>query len=350
MTYEIYKLAAFLSKKGFEKEYLLLKKAVPLIDSVSLPSYEGDEPQRDVFKIPYYPKEDWYNALSAMGSNAILIPFSANNIDEDILQRLFYIWSERGDNYMTLKDNVSFMGDLFSDRKSGDLDNLKEAFPDLWNKISQKLNEMNLDESEVTYILYNEDNSPPRSFFIPEKSPRYLAHDIGHLEIDFSESYGFESMLRDFLEEAAKFYIEENFMESISEDDSEQLSIPFPNQNNIEELKEQNSLYSELKGSDEYMPNEHTEEIIADFFEVYSSGTDHIADVFSIALSGNLRNEYSRPDMIFYKTKNYVFDNSKENEMNQLEQTMINNIMKYVENNDTGPLAHNKGSVLLYDL
>lgn len=352
MTYEIYKLADFLKKKGFQKEYILLKKAVPLIDVVSLPSFEGDEVRRDSFEgrqTSYYDPKDWYGALSSLGNNVILIPFSAKSIDEDIFYRLKYIWAVNAKNFEDLKNKVGIMQYEADHLKQGELDNLKEVFPDLWNEISSKLNELDIQEDDAIYLLYNEDESPSRGFFVPEKSPRYLGHDIGHIEFDYSEEYEFKYKINTFLTEASKFYIRKDILDEIEErndEESEQMNLKFPSKINKEDF----SLFATLTEHDEYPLDEEIEKLIQYFFEVYSTDTDHMGDVFSSALSGKLEDHYMRPDSIDYDGYDYDFDNSRQSEMSNLEENMFSAVMNYVMNKKSGPLYYHKGSVLLYDI
>lgn len=337
-------LSKWLYRNGFlqEAETLktLMKTAIPLVDIVSLPPYSDLPPERDKFmgqNTKYYEPELWYGALSSLGTDVVLIPFDSSNMDEEVLYKLSYIWSSITDDYEELKSKVSVMSDFMSNEKMGDLEKLKEVFPELWNKIYTKLQELEIPEHEAVYIFYNEKNSPPRGRFVPEKSPRYLAHDIGHVGFDFGEEYDFKMIVYSFLREVAKFYIDSQVLEAIEDGEREPSD------------KEDSSLYKALEDRWNQIEDEELDKLIGDFFDTYSVETDYIADVFSNALAGDPK--YSRPThSIYYQNKEYALDSEREGELSGMESKVIEEIMDYVKNKKSGPLSYEKGYVLLYDI
>ena len=288
--------------------------------------WEESEPTaKDDIRVRYhYNTEEWYDALSFLGTSVILIPFDEDDLTEfdvDALGRVFGYYTS---DYEDLKENVGSM-QMGSDRQ-GDIDILKMVFPSLGASITKMLKEKNLEEENVTYLLYNEKNPVQRGAFRPEKSPRYLGHDIGHIEIDYGEDYEFKSMVHNYLSEASKFYFKED-----------------------EDGNLQETLYDyiiEQGYDDEYIEDESWYEIIGQFFDTYSVESDELYDIFGDLLAGN--HDIDPPDTIYYKNRTFIkAENDKE--LMAMSDPFIAELTAYVKG-DSAPLSHDKGSVILYDI
>jgi hypothetical protein len=370
---KLLKISNLLDSRGLLREADLIdgliKSAVPLVEIQEMPRSPGQPTVQDrIMPGGYWDKpEQWYGALEAVGSNIILIPFEASKLDEEDLYKMLAIWRVSGDDYSDLKQEVGMMSSDIGSAKGGDLDRLKELFPDIWGKIKMKLNQLDIDEDDAVYIFYNEDNSPSRGLFFPEKSPKYLAHDIGHHEFDFGEDYEFKYIIFSFLRQALSFYISSKGIEELDElnayikgQNPLQPELPFEGlataeesaKETKEEIMKESSLYGALQsggyGYGDEVDDDELEKFINEFFDTYSTDTDHVADVFGNSLAGDPR--YSRPNSIWHKKDDYIFLDEKEGEMKSIEETMLQKIKNYVSSKSFGPLSSDKGNVLLYDI
>lgn len=364
---------AFLKKKGFQKEYLMLKKAVPLIDVSPLPLDEDDD-KKDVLFMKENPSE-WYKSLSELGNDVILIPFDGKKLNKDIFQKLMYIWGDKIDersdytneevlrqDYADFSRNKSIVG-LGSKQKVGSLERLKEVFPELWNNISKKLSEMKKEARDVVYIIYNEDKTDKYNLleFIepPEKSPRYLGHDFYHLEEDIYDNQKVDEIIYDFLTNALKLYIDEEYLNKTSK----YIYEDYYDENGdlIENIYERNKEYNSLfyvgfieNFKADVSPEAKRKIIISSiyyFFDsLFSDLEDFQGDILSFALSGKIRSLYKRPDSISTHLGTFDFDSTKESDMAKIEQKFFSDLMTYIKDIYRGPLSQTKGGVLFYDL
>lgn len=357
MIKKLHYLKNYLEKSGYGKEaksiQQLIKSAAPIIDIVSLPTEEeieydeegeiksirpGGPIAKDTIQKGRYKSEEWYGALEALGPNVILIPFNEKELDysPSALWGLGYIFGASSvKDYADLKQKANSFS-IESPNKLGDLENLKEAFPGLWQAISSKLAELKLPEHEVVYVIYNEDDRRPRgSSFTFEKSPKYLSHDIGHIEGDFGEDYTFKGIILNFIEGALDCYVAE-----VESDDSEE-----PKEEGKITLKE---VLSE-ESHDAFIEDDTKEMFIRDFFDgLFSAPTDQLYDIFSNALAGDP--QYDRPRYVWHNNQDFELDPNKAGNLASLEDKMLKEIMDYVKSEKKGPLSYNKGSVILYDI
>jgi hypothetical protein len=126
---------------------------------------------------------EWYGSLKELGDSIILIPFDRSQISKNKktllgLAAIFEVGASLSYKKLYSKINL-FSG---SENRKGDLQILKEIFPSLWIEISDILKSKKLDEKNVIYMFYNQENSPERSLFT--RNPFYLAHDLGHSIFD----------------------------------------------------------------------------------------------------------------------------------------------------------------------
>lgn len=347
MIEELLRLANELDHRGLTREadYLdsLRKKAVPIEGIFELPStthrYEDEDGEEldeeewesgEVVSNPVvsgYKPDDWYGALSSLGASVILIPFETNALDYSEIHALSGIFGTHADTYEDLKEEVSsFSSEAAS--KVGDRDVLKVTFPSLWAEISKLLAKKGLSEDKVVYLLFNEDHPPPRGLFAPEKSPHYLSHDIGHIEVDFGENPYLAESVYDFLHDLSRFYKTE---------DEENKYI----------LKDQ--LVDEY--DDEYPDREKIQKLISSVFSTFSgSPEDDVFDVISNAMAGNLNPEI--PDEIEYEGDTYIFLEENKKEAEKLLKEFVDNYMQMMSDTDyeESPLRDWMGSVMLYDI
>jgi hypothetical protein len=364
---------ALLKKKGFQKEYLMLKKAVPLIDISPLPLDEDDD-KKDILFMKENPSQ-WYKSLSELGNDVILIPFDGKKLNKDVFQKLMYIWGDKIDersdytdkevlrqDYADFSRNKSIVG-LGSKQKVGSLERLKEVFPDLWNNISKKLTEMKKEPRDVVYIIYNEDKAGKHNLmeFIepPEKSPRYLGHDLYHLEEDIYNDQKVDEIIYDFIAHALNLYIDESYLNK----ESKYIYEDYYDENGdiIEEIFEKNKKYNSLyyikfiENFKAKVPPEEKRKMIVSsiyyFFDsLFSELEDYQGDILSFALSGEIRSLYKRPDSISTYLGTFIFDSTKESEMAKIEEKFFSDLMTYIKDIYRGPLSQTKGGVLFYDL
>ena len=346
-------LSKLLKKRGHNlyaaKIKNLSKIAVPLEGIVRLPNVErttkvdeyGDEvpawqsigpSRRDDIRLDK--TENWYGALEALGTNVILIPFNKNELTSDDVEALSEIFGYNISNYEGLVNRASNIGNS----EAGDLEILKENFPSLASEIDSLLNEKNLDEQDVTFVLYNEATPPPREFSSPEKSPRYMGHDFGHIEIDYGEDYEFKGILFDHLAALCELYIDEEREENA----------------NLYDKGDEPSLYNAMlyayegNSGSEYIEDEQWEEIIGDIFPTYSDYDDQIYDVFADALQGTLDAE--APKVIYYRTKEKDgrFELKDPAAAKRILTSLMEDLNKYVGGKG-GPLSWAEGQVIFYD-
>lgn len=348
MINQLIKLSLFLEKNNFKKEASYIKKIAQedeeLIDIISpdeelsgdsftrnriLPdqrSREGFYTKQDINSGNYH--EKWYGSVGELGDKIILIPFDASKLDDDDIGKISSIFGQYHENYDDLKKSVSLFDVGYSDMDRGDIEVLKELFPSLWSEILSTLNREGLDEDQVVYILYNQENVNKNRFQFFTKDEFYFAHDMGHAVFDFKEDYEFKFLLHTFIKDMITLY---NYQD---EDDEGKT----------------NSLYddfSEKKDIDD--ENEVVEEFIMDFFtNLRSDPNDAMADVFARFASGDIA---IRPtEYIFFEGKEYTLTDKQKAE--EIVQKYIKNMKNYMKSEKTGegPLSFYKGCVVLFDL
>jgi hypothetical protein len=291
--------------------------------------WEEVEPgAKDDIRVPGHETGEWYDTLSFLGTSVVLIPFDRDELTEKDVDALGRVFGHYTSDYDDLRENVnSFSTEAYS--KEGDLDTLKIVFPGLWKSIEAMIKQKGLDESNITYFLFNEKTPPPRGFFQAEVSPRYMGHDIGHIEEDSGESIDFKHIIISFLSEASKYYF-------LDEDDDE------PGE----------SLYDFLLGKgyedDEYIDDEYLMKLIPEFFDTFSAEGDELYDVFGDLMKGE--HEVDFPDSIGYYDQGYKSFIKTEDDAGLLamKEPFMKEMEQYAKG-DSGPLSSMKGSVILYD-
>jgi len=348
MINHLKKLSNFFKKNNFKKEAKYLNKIAQedeeLIDIISPEEgFGGSSFKRDKIlpdqrsRKGYYIEneinsgnyhEKWYGSIGELGDKVILIPFDSSSLDDDDLEKISSIFGQYHDNYNDLKKSVSLFHVGYSDMDKGDLETLKEVFPSLWSEILSTLSKEGLNEGEVVYVLYNQENVNKDRLQFFTKDEFYFAHDMGHAVFDFKEDYEFKFLLHTFIKDMITLY---NYQD---EDDEGKT----------------NSLYddfSEKKDIDD--ENEVVEEFIMDFFtNLRSDPNDAMADVFARFASGDIA---IRPtEYIFFEGKEYTLTDKQKAE--EIVQKYIKNMKNYMKSEKTGegPLSFYKGCVVLFDL
>lgn len=208
-----------LKKEAYLVSQLAYKEAQDLEGIYSLPDDDDEVPEEDNIGTRYDAPKKWYESIQALGTDVILIPFDDKFISEQTLYKLARIFGIPSDSLLTF-DKLSDRSKLFGNEQSyqnGDLDVLKTEFPSLWSAISARLNERNIREDDAVYMLYNKRVYNPSII----KDSYYFAHDIGHIEEDFGESYDVKGALYSFLATALSLYIDKDELEELNEDNFE---------------------------------------------------------------------------------------------------------------------------------
>jgi hypothetical protein len=130
---------------------------------------------------------NWYDSMKMLKNKIILIPFDFSKIKSNpsLMESLGEIWGMGYDSKFVSKIQLF---ESFSYEKLGDRDILKNNFPSLWSDISSLLNKKGIAENEAIYMFYNQEGvGIDRLADLFERNPEYIAHDIGHVDFDFSE-------------------------------------------------------------------------------------------------------------------------------------------------------------------
>lgn len=269
----------------------------------------------------------WYNSISSLGDDIILIPFDKSDIDKnhDILWGLNYIFglNSYSDSYKNLYNKANI---LFGRYREGELDRLKEVFPHLWEDISKVLEEKGKKEEEVVYMLYNQETSPDRPGFT--KDPDYFAHDLGHT--NFDSEYG-DPEFKDTL-----IFLINDISELYKDEEGESLR----------------SLIGEYFGE-----SEDIEQIIPYFFSTMSGPEDIWADIFGLAASGKLSMDIVHiPRLIEYHNDYFELPDDKVLEAKDIIQKYILQLNTYINPSKEpgtfapGPFRDLAGKVILQDI
>lgn len=294
----------------------------------------------------------WYDSIKNLGDSVILIPFDKTELDKnsEILYGLAQIFGmDPPKDYRKLFDHSNLLSG-FRDRE-GDLDTLKGVFPSLWNDISGVLQSKNLEEDEVVYMFYNQENSPIRPGFT--KDPFYFAHDLGHSAFDSEDSdFEFKGILRMFLLSVLKLYTvdKEIYVDQTGREvgeDTEGSSQKIITKSALDEIDE------EALDEDE----RYAAEYLAEFFDVTSTQEDIFGDIFADAASGRLTFDDGKiPSYIYIKGKEYDLKPKNRGEASRLLQLCIDRINAYINPKGAqggfspGPFSHLRGKVVLQDV
>jgi len=278
---------------------------------------------------------EWYGSLKELGDSIILIPFDRSQISKNKktllgLAAIFEVGASLSYKKLYSKINL-FSG---SENRKGDLQILKEIFPSLWMEISDILKSKKLDEKNVIYMFYNQENSPERGLFT--RNPFYLAHDLGHSIFDSLDGKKrFIRILDNFLMKVLDLYISDD--PYISDEDNKTLLEA------IEESKVIDTFTSEI--------------YLAKFFPAVSDVDDIYGDIFAYATSGKLESQkINIPYSINLEGTEYKINSDSRDKISNLIKECINNIKNYINPNvdqgtfAPGPLAHLTGFVVFQDL
>lgn len=322
-------LKLFLKSKGLYKEAFaidsLLKSAQSLDAVVGLHD-ERDLVQRDSRERQKYGDEEslrsdqdaWQKSIKMLGDSIVLIPFDYKELSSDDLRGIAEVFG------VTIKDDLSWKS-LSSEAQlltakngigsgnNGNVEIFKIKFPKVWNRISAKLSENNLAEGDVIFMLYNQDYMPGdlEGF---EKTPFYFAHDIGHsifddFNIGDRSGYKFMDLIGNFINNFCKFYSNE-FDESLCN------------------FVDKDSNY-----------------FLQQIFNSRSGGDDSFMDIFAEVAAGTF--EINIPDTIEYDDYDFLFDESKSSEAEEMISELKNNLNLLMKK---GFLSKYKGKIVIQEI
>ncbi len=272
----------------------------------------------------------WYDAIKEIGDSVILIPFDKEDLDKNgfALQGLARVFG--GFHPMNYKEFHEKANMLYGSHKQGDLDILKSKFPALWADISAVLSEKGLSESDVVFMLYNQENSPVERLAGFTRDPFYFGHDMGHNVFDSEDGdWEFKGILHEFISGMYRLYMSE-----VDEESGE----------------ESVSAYTEIEDEEE----DKMMEAIGNFFHNPSGPQDSYGDVFGAAASGKLDVEI--PDGIWNLEGSYSLPPENKAKAEELKSGVIQKIKAYMNSNHqygtrgSGPLSYFAGSVVLNDI
>lgn len=288
--------------------------------------------------------QNWFDAVQFLSDKIILIPFNSSEVeyDDTILAGLSAIFGESSTTYEDLKRKASIFGAMSFNSPSGDIDTLKDIFPELWQDIEAILNSKNLDEDEVVYILYNQENTNKNDFINLIKDSHYFAHDLGHAVFDFSDG---DMEFKFIIQSAMQKILNEYSQYADYEDDYEEARN---SEELLGDLIEANSDSECLEHSSAYFFGPVTN-------LSFDTSNDVPGDLFAAATSGRLKAEPVREDIYLMSCNTNSISNNvylKSDASKQIVESIvsdaINKMNAYVRNPKT--VLSQNGRVLLYDL
>lgn len=286
--------------------------------------------------------QNWFDSIEFLSDKIILIPFNSSEVESDdsILTGLSAIFGEDPTTYVDLKRKASILGPSSFSSPSGNLDVLKDTFPELWQDIETILNSKKLDEDEVVYILYNQEDTNKNDLINLIKDSHYFAHDLGHAVFDFNDG---DMEFKFIIQMAMQKILNEYSQYADYEDDYE------------EARAEEEPLGDLLEVDGECL--EHSS---AYFFGPvtdlsFDISNDVPGDLFAAATSGKLRAEPIRDDIYLMSCNTQGVSNNvylKSDASRQIIQSIVDDCIKklnaYVR--QPGTVLRQGGQVLLYDL
>jgi hypothetical protein len=275
--------------------------------------------------------DEWYKTVEGLGDKIILIPFDSSDLKEDDLYRLHEIFGLASlySSYEDLKETISIASTINDEFKKGDLESLKRLFPSLWSEINSTLLSKGLEEDEVVYMFYNQENVNKGGLAQFSKDAFYFGHDLGHATFDFTEDYEFKGLLYKFIGDMIKLY---------KNDKGDILWDSFQKKHGNYE----DGTLDESELSDNF---------IQEFFDnLHSDPQDGIADVFQRFTSNNI--SISAPETIYFQEDWDDYDLFDKSSANVIIDKYIKDVKNYIKNEKTGkgPLDFYAGSVVLFDL
>jgi hypothetical protein len=275
--------------------------------------------------------DEWYKTVQGLGDKIILIPFDSSDLEEDDISRLNEVFSLAStySSYEDLKQTVSIASSTNDEFKRGDLESLQRLFPSLWSEINSTLLSKGLEDDEVVYMFYNQENVNKGRLAQFSKDAFYFGHDLGHATFDFSEDSDFKNILYKFIEDMIKLY--KNDKGAILWDSFQKKHGNYED-GNLDE--------SEL-----------SDNFIQEFFDnLYSDPQDGIADVFQRFTSNNI--SISAPETIYFQGDWDDYELFDKSGANIIIDKYIKTVKNYIKDEKTGkgPLDYYRGSVVLFDL
>lgn len=309
--------------------YNLIKKSTPLLDIVKL----YDEKEESDFSL-FENQEAWSGSIKRIGPNVVVIPFDENKLSDKDKKRIMKTWEFVGDNFQDFKNRTSLVSppSEFQMEKSNKLtpiSKLQAYLPDLWKKIKASLG--NLDAEEAVYILYNVKSIMPELAAMQfAKTPRYLAHDLGHWTYDLSRK---DKSSPDWTDQDQKNFDSRTF---------------FKKKVN-EFMKNISKFYVDTNGASPKLDDRN----LGLFFKnIISPEDDRYSDLFANAISEEgIQDTYINPEKIVFKNKEYrLITDNLLSEKESLEKKFFKEITRYVSDPKDGPLSDAYGQVIFYDV
>lgn len=170
---------------------------------------------------PIDDEDNWYDSIKMLKNKIILIPVDVSDIKSNpgLMESLAQIWGMEYDKKFLQKIGLF---DNFSDEKLGDRQVLKNNFPSLWSDISNLLNNKGISENEAIYMFYNQESVGMERLNLFARDPHYFAHDLGHIDFDFSEDMvsEFKEHVESFVSNVLKLY-KTNKEDDMDDEDTE---------------------------------------------------------------------------------------------------------------------------------
>jgi len=300
-----------------------------------------------------YDPEDWFKSVSGLGDKIVLIVFKEEDVSSDFFRRIVRLF--KGDSYNfsegkpTYSETSRLIGSFGED--SASMEKFFEEFPEvksLFDKMPEvKSNAAELEDqhgedydSEDLYenfliILMGEEAYSTGGLASIYKSPNYLAHDIGHMSMDWNDSSSLKYSLESLMHSLCSLYRDEDEelnrselddAEEESEDDSEEkLSM-------LEDLKD-------FSGQDEY---EFWHSVIPHFFSTSNSNyNDTYPDIFANLASQDFN--YDIPNRINGDNHSWIISEDNKSEAERMIKEFIEEQTSEISD---GVLEDHYGSVI----
>lgn len=327
---KLHKLLTFLKSSGLKEEYSsLLKISAPIMEG-GMFGLDGDEViqkkkyydegyDRDVDDAAWHTPDDWYDSVSFLGDDMILITYNQDKQDSDFYRKLKGLFSRYGTR-ISEDQNYSFK-DIsgLTWENTTDIGNFLNEFPNLKKPIIEvvKSNKNIASDEEAeeylgSVILVLADEEGVGNV---KKSPYYLGHDFGHIIMDVEGDTDFLIGLEDILNYIGSLYVkEEDSEEEYSEEDSEE--------NSQESKVLSDALDEQISGN---VPAGFHYMISEIFPYQNDNEEDRYPDVFANFLSGNFH----------YEIPNYIDDRNGETyRISESDKALAEEALdKYIEEN-----------------
>ena len=366
MLANLIKLYKFLNKSNFNSEAKLvvdmLKTSAPIVEDgivrineESASTVRPGVERRKMYHSPgkdgvsnYY-VEDWYSSVENLGDSIILIVFRENDVGPNFYRKIISLFKGSRYNFKNGEPDYGqtsrLIGSFGEDAAS--IESFLNTFPSVRTlfenmpAVKKKREEIILEEGEdfdedmlyenFLIILMGEESYSSGGLATIYKSPYYLAHDLGHTSIDFSESLDLRSELEGLIHYLYSLYSKE---EVVSEDEEEIFE---------EESEESSNMLYDTKDFDSQDEYELWHSGIPKFFNTTNSNyNDTYPDIFAeLTETGTL--DYNIPKIIDGDKHSWII--SDEN-ISLAHEAVRSFIESQSESISEGVLSDHYGSVM----